>query len=42
MRPKFAPPAEKKFTESREETHQPTYVVNLIPRDDKHVVRTIR
>ena len=39
---KIAPPAEKKFTESREETHQPTHVVNHIPRDDKDVVRKIK
>ena len=38
-RSKFASPAEKKCTESREETHQLLYVVNLIPQDDKHVVR---
>ena len=38
----IAPPAEKKYIESREETHQLPHVVNLIPRDDKHVVRQIR
>ncbi len=29
----------EKCIESREETHQSIYVVNLTPRDDKHVVR---
>ena len=41
-RPKIAPPTEKKCIENRKETHQLLYVVNLILRDDKHVVRTIR
>ena len=34
--------AEKKNAESREETLQMLHVVNLTPRDDKHVVTTIR
>ena len=38
-RSKFASSAEKKNAESREETHQPPYVVNYSKRDDKHVVR---
>ena len=32
----------EKCIESREETHQSIYVVNLTPRDDKHVVRQSR
>ena len=39
MRSKFAPPAEKKYAESGEETHQPTHVVSYLKRDDKYVVR---
>ena len=43
---KNLPSAEKKLVEDREEnadsregTHKPQHVVNLIPQDDKHVVR---
>ena len=41
-RSKFASSAEKKNAESREETHQPPYVVNFTCEDDKHVVRKIK
>ena len=39
---KMTPLAEKKYTESREETHRPAYVVKLISRDDKHVVNLLK
>ena len=39
---KIAPPAEKRKTENREETHQLLYVVNFAIRDDNHVVRQSR
>ena len=38
-RSKIAPLAEKKYIVSREETHRPAYVVSLIQRADKYVVR---
>ena len=38
---KSAPQTEKKCIENREETHQLLYVVNLIPRDDKYVVKRL-
>ena len=39
MRSEFAPPAEKKNAESREETHRAKQVVNHLKRDDNYVVR---
>ena len=39
MHSKIAPSAENDCIENREGTRQPTHVVKLIPRDDKHVVR---
>ena len=42
MRPEFAPPAEKKCIENREETHQCLYVVNHLKKDDNYVVRQLK
>ena len=40
-RSKIAPSAEKKCIENREETHQPTHVVNHLKRDDNYVVKRL-